>query len=224
MAQSFKMPETLKFLQYALKVAIFTLLLVVCYIYFMKAAIVQFKKEATTVTERSIPIEDLGGYKSPAIVICPNPAFKPSISDLHGFTYPTRDLFNMKTPFSEKYKYIFNKTTVRSQFDAFSYADDLVFKAFGTVFHEGDNLVEFGPLKINVEFKKVRTAYEGVCYVIQQRNVENWKEDGALATVQYKKTLSLSDRPKGFKIFFVERDEWQGMYYVNTSDFMTKIL
>ena len=101
LAQSVKIPKLLKFLQYALKFAIFTLLLVVCYIYFMKEAIEQFKKEATTVTERSIPIEDLGGFKSPAIVVCPNPAFKPSISDLHGFAYPTRDLFNMKTPFSE---------------------------------------------------------------------------------------------------------------------------
>ena len=153
---NYQFPKLAKFLQYALKFAFLTLLLVVCYTYFMKAAIEQFKKEATTVTERSIPIEDLGGYKSPAIVICPNPAFKPSTSDLHGFKYPTRDLFNMRTPFSEKYKYLFNKTTVRSQFDAFSYADDLVFKAFGTAFHEGDNLVGFGPLKINVEFKKVR--------------------------------------------------------------------
>ena len=152
LAQSVKMPKILKFLQYALKFAVFTLLLVVCYIYFMKEAIEQFKKKATTVTERSIPIEDLGGYKSPAIVVCPNPAFKPSISDLHGFTYPTRDLFNMRTTqFSEKYKYIFNKTTIQSQFDAFSYADDLVFKAFGTAFHEGDNLLDFGDVKIDID-------------------------------------------------------------------------
>ena len=205
---NFHGPKLAKFLQYALKFAIFVILLVVCYIYFMAEAIDKFQKKATTVTERS---KDLGGYKSPAIVFCPNPAFKPSISEIYGFKYPTRDLFNMRTPFSEKNKYIFNKTTVRSQFDAFSYAGDLVFKAFGTPFNEGDNLVDFGPLKINVEFKKVRTAYEGVCYVIQQRNVENWNEEGGLATVQYKKTLSVSDRPKGFKIFFVERDEWQGM-------------
>ena len=204
-------PKLAKFLQFILKFAIFVLLLVVCYIFFMEEAIAKFQKRATTVTERSIPIEDLGGYKSPTIVICPNPAFKPSISDLHSFTYPTRDLFNMKTPFSEKYQYLFNKTTVRSKFDAFSYADDLVYKAFGTAFNEGDNLLDFGDVKINIEFKKVRTAYEGVCYVIQQRNVENWKENGGFGTVQYKKTLSVSDRPKGFKIFFVERDEWQGM-------------
>ena len=97
----------------------------------MEEAIGKFYKEAITVTERSIPIKDRGGYNSPAILICPNPAFKPSISDLHGFRYPTRDLFNMRTPFSEKYKGLFTKTTVRSLFEAFSYTDnDLEFKDF----------------------------------------------------------------------------------------------
>ena len=175
---NYQSPKLAKFLQFILKFAIFVLLLVVCYIFFMEEAIAKFQKRATTVTERSIPIEKLGGYKSPAIVICPNPAFKPSISDLHGFKYPTRDLFNMRTPFSEKHKYLFNNATVRSQFDAFGYADDLVFKAFGTAFHEGDNLVEFGPLKVNVEFKKVRTAYEGVCYVIISVRLWNFKDGG----------------------------------------------
>ena len=95
-----------------------------------KRRLPNFKEKAKTVTERSISIEDLGVYKCPAIVICPNPACKPSISDLHGFEYPTRDLFNMRTPFSEKYKDLFTKTPVRSLFDALSYAEDLEFKYF----------------------------------------------------------------------------------------------
>ena len=131
-------PKLAKFLQYALKFAIFVTLLVVCYIYFMAEAIDKFQKKATTVTERS---KDLGGYKSPAIAICPNPAFKPSIFNIHGFKYPTRDLFNMRTPFSEKYKYLFTKTTVQSLFDAFSYDDEVEFKSFGTTLNEGDNQV-----------------------------------------------------------------------------------
>ena len=183
----------------------------------MEEAIAKFQKRATTVTERSIPIEDLGGYKSPAIVICPNPAFKPSISDLHGFKYPTRDLFNMRTPFSEKYKYLFNKTPVRSLFEAFSYTeDDLEIKAFGTTLNEGDNQVKtFNSIidlhmTMNFELKKIRTENNGICHLIQSRNIENWKEKGGFITVQYKKSLSVSDVPKSFRIYFVERDEWQG--------------
>ena len=105
-------PKLAKYLQRAIKIAFFALLLIVCYIYFMEEAIGKFQRKATTVTERSLSIEDLGGYKCPAIVICPNPACKPSISDLHGFKYPTRDLFNMRTPFSEKYKDLFTKASV----------------------------------------------------------------------------------------------------------------
>ena len=176
----------------------------------MKEAIEKFQKGATTVTERS---KNLGGYKSPAIVICPNPAFKPSISDLHGFKYPTRDLFNMRTPFSEKYKDLFTKTPVPSLFDTFSYTDeDLEFKAFGTTLNEGDNLVKFEEWDwiMNFELKKVRTTHYGACHVIQPRNIKNWNEEGGTITVQYKKTLAISDAPKSFLIYFVERDEWQG--------------
>ena len=176
----------------------------------MNEAIEKFKKEATTVTERSIPIDDLGGYNSPAIVICPHPAFKPSIVELNGFKYPTRDLFNMRTPFSEKYKYLFNKTTVRSLFDNFSYADDLTFKGYGTTLNEGKNEVNALGMVMNFELKKVRTAYSGVCHVIKPRNVDNWNEEYGFLTVQYKKYLSISDVPKSFLIYFVERDEWQG--------------
>ena len=212
-SMNYQGPKLAKFLQFILKFAIFVLLLVVCYIFFMEEAIAKFQKRATTVTEKSIPIEDLGGYKSPAIVICPNPAFKPSISDLHGFKYPTRDLFNMRTPFSEKYKYLFNKTPVRSLFEAFSYTEnDLEIKAFGTTLNEGDNQVKSFNLhmKMNFELKKIRTENNGICHLIQSRNIENWKEKGGSITVQYKKSLSVSDVPKSLKIYFVERDEWQG--------------
>ena len=173
----------------------------------MEEAIGKFQKESITVTERSIPMDRF--HNCPAILICPNPAFKPSVSDLHGFRYPTRDLFNMRTPFSEKFKDLYNHTTVRSLFEAFSYTnDDLEFKAFGRTLNEGDNLVKFEIRNwtMNFELKKVITAYYGVCHVIQQRNVEDY---GSI-TIQYKKTLSVSDAPKSFLIYFVERDEWQG--------------
>ena len=199
-------PKLAKCLQFALKFAIFASLLVVCYIYFMEEAITKFQKKATTVTEKSKKV----GYQSPAVVICPNPTFKPSISDLHGFKYPTRDLFNMRSPFSEKYKHLFTKTTVRSLLDAFSYADDLEFKTWGKTLNEGDNLMKFGDVIINYVLKRIRTTYDGVCHVIQPRNIENWNEQFGAITVQYKNTLSVFDAPKSFFIYFVERDEWQG--------------
>ena len=173
----------------------------------MEEAIGKFQKESITVTERSIPMDRV--HNSPAILICPNPAFKPSVYDLHGFRYPARDLFNMRTPFSEKFKDLYNHTTVRSLFEAFSYTnDDLEFKAFGRTLNEGDNLVKFKIRNwtMNFELKKVITAYYGVCHVIQQNST---REYGSI-TVQYKKTLSVSDAPKSFLIHFVERDEWQG--------------
>ena len=55
----------------------------------MTEAIDKFQKQATTVTERS---EDLG-YKSPAVVICSYPMFKPSISNIHGFKYLIKYLY-----------------------------------------------------------------------------------------------------------------------------------
>ena len=177
----------------------------------MAEAIDKFQKKATTVTERS---KDLGGYNSPAIAICPNPAFKPSISNIHGFKYPTRDLFNMRTPFSEKYKYIFTKTTVQSLFDAFSYGDELEFKSFGTTLNEGDNqVIAYGDEYMNFELKKVRTTHYGVCHLIQPRNIENWNEQVGTITIQHKKSLSVSDAPKSFSIYFIEKDEWQGKNY-----------
>ena len=204
-------PTIATFLQFSLKFVIFVSLLVVCYFYFMKEAIAKFQRKATTVTERSIHIDDLGGYKCPDIVICPNPSFKPSISDLHGFKYPTRDLFNIMTPFSETYKYLFNKTPVRYLFEAFSYADDFNFKTLGITLNEGDNqVIAYGEEYMNFELKKVRTTHYGFCHLIQPRNIENWNEQFGTLTIQYKKSLSVSDAPKSFSIYFVEKDEWQG--------------
>ena len=209
-------PRLLKCLQFALKFAIFASLLVVCYNYFMAEAITKFQKKATTITEKSKKV----GYQSPAVVICPNPTFKPSISNRHGFKYPTRDLFNIRSPFSEKYKYLLAKTTVRSLFDTFSYADDLEFKTTGKTLNEGDNLMKFGDVIINYVLKRIRTTYDGVCHVIQPRNIENWNEQLGAITVQYKKTLSVLDAPKSVFIFFVEREEWQGKLCIilHTSD------
>ena len=64
---------------YAIKSVIFILLSVACYFWYMKEAIEDFDKRATTVTTRSINHP----YEAPAMTICSNPPFKPSISKLY---------------------------------------------------------------------------------------------------------------------------------------------
>lgn len=195
-----------KFIQFGLKAAIFITLLVLCIVYFMVDAIDKSVQGETRVKEKSVDI----GFESPAVVICPSPSFKPSISENYGFEYPTRDLFNMRTPFSDKFKHLFINKTVRRLFEDFSYDDDLEFIFIGKILKHGDNEFKYKKMIINVELIKIRTEYDGTCYVVQPRNVKNWSESWGEVTIQYKKTLPTSDVPESFFLYFVPRNEWQG--------------
>ena len=203
-----------KFIQFGIKSVIFITLLVVCYSFLMMEAIVKSERGATTITERSVDL----GFEYPDVVICSYPVFKPSVSELYGFKYPTRDLFNMKTSFTEKYKHIFDNKTIRSVFQSFSYADDLEFWALGNPLKEGSNEIRIADTIVNVGLKTIRTTYNGVCHVIQARGVKNSDDPGLAAqyerfgtiSIKYKKTLDVSDIPKSFILYFVARDEWQG--------------
>ena len=195
-----------KFIQFGLKAAIFIALLVVCIVFFMLEAIEKSVQGATWVDDKSVD----QGFESPAVVMCPSPPFKPSISESYGFKYPTRDLFNMQTPFSEKYKHLFADKTVRTLFEDFSFDNDLEFRILGKVLKLGDNEFEVGKMKANVELIRIRTTYDGVCHVLQPRNILNWGERDGVLTIQYKKTLPASDVPQSFFLYFVPRNEWQG--------------
>ena len=118
----------------------------------------------------------------------------------------------MQTPFSEKYKHLFADKTVRTLFEDFSYDDDLEFRCLGKILKLGDNEFNFTEFEtfINVELIKIRTTYDGVCHVLQPRNIMNWDERGGVLSIQYKKTLPTSDVPKSFFLYFVPRNEWQG--------------
>ena len=198
-----------KFIQFRLKAAIFIALLVVCYFFFMKEAMEKSVQGETRIKERSVNL----GFENPAVVICSSPPFKPSISDQYGFEYPTRDLFNMRTPFSQKFKYLFADKTVRKLFEEFSYANDLEFRALGMLLKVGDN--EYKPIDsvvINLELKKVITPYDGVCHVLQASSVQNWQEREGLITIAYKKSLDKADIPKSFTLYLTKRDDWKGNY------------
>ena len=193
-------PKLILLFKSCLKFSIFMSLLIVCYIFFMKDAIEKSKKGATTVTARQVKQE----YESPDIILCPNPAFKPSISTKYEFQYPTRDLFNMHTNFTEQYKSIFENKTVWEVFEEFSYANDLEFKSFQVQLKEGANPYEYG----NTEWLKIRTTYDGVCHIIQERN--NKSEQSSAFTIHYKEKLEVVDHPKSFFIYFTPKDQWQG--------------
>ena len=203
-----------KFIQFGLKSVIFITLLIVCYVFLMMEAIEKSSRAATTISERSVDL----GYEYPDVVICSYPDFKPSVSEVYGVKYPTRDLFNMKTSFTEKYKHVFDNKTIRSVFQSFSYADDLEFWALGYPLKEGSNEIKIADTIVDVGLKTIRTTYNGVCHVIQARGEKNSDDPGLAAqyerfgtiSIKYKKTLDISDIPKSFILYFVARDEWQG--------------
>ena len=199
-------PKLAKSFKFGLKSAIFITLLVVCYVIFMKEAIEKSVEGETWVNEKSFNL----GFENPAFVICSSPSFKPSISEQYGFEYPTRDLFNMRTPFSEKYKYLFANKTVRNLFEDFTYANDLEFRGFGNLLKEGDNEFKIYDMIVNLELKKIITPFDGICHVIQARNIQNWNEREGLFTVAFKRSLDVADIPKRFTIYLTKRDNWQG--------------
>ena len=183
-----------KFIQFGLKSAIFIILLVVCYVFLMMEAIEKSAKEATTISERSVDL----GFEYPDVVICSYPTFKPSVSELYDFKYPTRDLFNMKTLFSEEYKYIYGNKTVRSVFETFSYADDLEFWALGNPLKEGSNEIKIADTIVDVGLKTIRTTYNGVCHVIQARGLANWVE--RVGTISIKPSLNTQSCNRGLLV------------------------
>ena len=78
-----------KLWQRTLHVIIFICLVVSCYFFYMKEAIEKYQRGATTVTRRSTDID----FEIPALTICANPPFKPSVAKLYNLEFPTRDLF-----------------------------------------------------------------------------------------------------------------------------------
>ena len=98
----------------------FIVLLVICYIFYIKDAIEESQTQAKTLTKRSMTLK----FEPPAIIICPKPAFKPSISRLFNLSTPVRSIFLDigDTLFKSE-----NITDVQELHEEFSYANDLTF-------------------------------------------------------------------------------------------------
>ena len=119
---------------YALKIIIFTSLLIACYFLYMRAALSDYLKGSVIIVTRS---EDMEQFEAPVITICPNHDFKPTVNSKYQFYFPTRYLFTGKLSrflandpeTLAKIYDVFDNTTVEEVFKTFSYAYDITFVA-----------------------------------------------------------------------------------------------
>ena len=118
---------------YGLKIIVFISLLIGCYFQYMKSALEDYFKKSITVVVRS---EEITQYEAPAITVCANYDYKPSVQINHKFDFPTRNLFQgkilrflaMEDPKQLDRVYdLFQNRSVEELFRSSSYADDLMF-------------------------------------------------------------------------------------------------
>ena len=79
----------------------------------MEDAIKKSEKGSTTITSR----REKSGFENPAIIICPYPGFKPSLSQK--LEYAAKDLFKLKT----QDKSFFDDKTVPEVFEEYTYKE-----------------------------------------------------------------------------------------------------
>ena len=118
---------------YGLKIIVFISLLIGCYFQYMKSALEDYFKNSLTVVIRS---EEIKQYEAPAITVCANYDFKPSVQINNKFDFPTRYLFHgknvkflaMEDPKTLDRVYdLFQNRSVEELFRSSTYADDLMF-------------------------------------------------------------------------------------------------
>ena len=109
--------EKAKICQSLLKFIIFVSLGVICYFHLMEDAIKKSEKRATTITSRY----EKSGFEYPAIIICPYPGFKPSLSQK--LEYAAKDLFKLNT----QDKSFFDNRTVPEVFEEYTYGNSIKF-------------------------------------------------------------------------------------------------
>ena len=168
----------------------------------MEEAIIRSKREAKTITSRREKSE----IEYPAIIICPFPGFKPSLSKK--LDYAAKDLFRFET----SDKLLFDKKTVPKVFEEYTYGDSITFSApWKSKFFplkEGETKFKVGNVTETITLKKVSTAEIGMCHVIYMKpgkiKVGNF-------LVEFKDPINSSDIPDHFSIYVLPRNEWQGI-------------
>ena len=118
---------------YGLKIMVFISLLIGCYFQYMKSALEDYFKNSITVVVRS---EEITQYEAPAITVCANYDYKPSVQINNKFDFPTRNLFQgkllrflaMEDPKQLDRVYdLFQNRSVEELFNDYTYANDLMF-------------------------------------------------------------------------------------------------
>ena len=139
---------------YGLKSIVFVSLLIGCYFQYMQSALEDYFKNSITVVVRS---EEITQYEAPAITICANYDYKPSVQINNKFGFPTRNLFHgkiikflaMEDPKSLDRVYdLFQNRSVEELFNNYTYADDLMFIGDS----ENLKIVSFNFIGIFIEF------------------------------------------------------------------------
>ena len=125
--------KSAKYSLYGLKCLIFITLLIGCYFQYIRSALEDYLKGSISVVTRS---EEITKFEAPAITICADNDFKPSIQSLYQFPFPTRFLFTGKLDrklqltdpetLARVYE-LFENTTVEKIYKNFSIANDLTF-------------------------------------------------------------------------------------------------
>ena len=138
---------------YGVKSIVFVSLLIGCYFQYMKSALEDYLKNSLTVVIRS---EEITKYEPPAITVCANNDFKPSVQINNNFDFPTRYLFHgkiikfllMDPKTLERVYLLFQNKSVEELFRSSSYADDLMFIGDG----EDLKIVSLHIIRILIEF------------------------------------------------------------------------
>ena len=188
----------------SLNFIIFVILGVICYFYLIEDAIKKSEKGATTITSR----QKKSDIEYPAIIICPYPGFKPSLSQK--LDYAAKDLFK----FEASDKHIFDNKTVPKVFEEYTYGNSITFTFsapwMSTVFplKEGETKFMIGNVTETITLKKVPTADIGMCHVIYMKP---GKVKLGNFLVEYKDPINSSDVPNHFSIYILSRNEWQGI-------------
>ena len=197
--------EKAKICQSLLKFIIFVSLGVICYFHLMEDAIKKSEKGSTTITSR----QENSGFEDPAIIICPYPGFKPSLSQK--LEYAAKDLFKLKT----QDKSFFNNKTVPEVFEEYTYGNSIKFSTRESSskfipLKEGENKFgnKFGNVTQTIELKKVPTVDNGMCHVIFLDKVKEGKRTHLL--VEYMDPINSSGVPERFSVYLLPSNEWQG--------------
>ena len=82
----------LKFCHYALYCITFICLLVSCYFLYMHEAILKSRTGAMTIIKRSEERQ----FEAPSLIICPEPGFKPSVTEKYNLTNAPRYVFRFE--------------------------------------------------------------------------------------------------------------------------------